>query len=162
MHIFEGETMSVTKQYDEMEDRHIFAGSEHAVFEKKEGSAKFSIHVSAQYVKLPTAEDVLWLVVKRVDLDWLWSSDSTGVLLVDGQRLTFQGDLRSYDSFWGPDTLFFEASLQVYEEVHIPFEPKILAVLGGAKSAKMRLGGVDFELPAALFVDIGEIMKSVE
>ncbi len=153
--------MAVTKQYDEMEDRHLYISGEHTVFERKQGSAKFSIHVSAQYVNLPSGDDVLWLVFKRVDLDWLWSSDATGVLLVDGQRFPFEGDLRSYDSFWGPETLFSDSSLQVYEEVHVPFEPNMLEILGAAQAAKTRLGGYDFELPPGIFEDIREIKGSV-
>lgn len=155
----------VVRTYDDMADRDVYMGPQWAISEKKQGSARL-ILTAACYFTDEKDVDLFWLLLRRHDLEWLWTGDPSGILRMDDERVNFVGEIGSTDTYWTESTSIFtvldDSVLQVYEEVHIPFAPELLEKFANASALKIRLAGSDFELPMELAEDAKEILNELK
>lgn len=159
--------MGFKKEYDEMADRYLLIGDQHTIFEEKQGSLKFGLYASAQFVDLKDGGDTLWIVCTRTHTDWHWVSSTEGILLIDGNRFPFVGNLMTSDTFWSEPTWLYESELQVFEEVHIGCDPDLLGLIaesdaGAEVEVKVRLNQIDFTLPSGVVNDLREMYQSLK
>lgn len=159
--------MGFRKEYDEMADRYMLLGDQYTIVEDKKGSLKFGLYASAQFVDLKQGGDTLWIVCTRIHTEWHWVSGTEGILLIDGNRFPFVGNLMVSDTFWSEATWLSDSELQIFEEVHIGCDPDILTLIAESESGadvevKVRLNQIDFTLPPGVIQDLRAMHESLK
>jgi hypothetical protein len=96
-----------------------------------------------------------WILVYSQLSDWAFIGNTQVLALVDGKRHSFEGVVRS------TDTAIVNDDVVCQEDFHIGVPEEFLTELGGSTSAKLRIGGSDFEVPAELIADLKEISKAI-
>ena len=95
-----------------------------------------------------------WIVVNSQLLDWKFVGERRVNALIDGtKRYQFTGEIRKSDTGIVGDSVY------CYESFHTFVEEEFLVEMANSKSAKLRLGGTDFDVPAELISDLKDLVK---
>jgi len=145
----------ITKTFDEMTGNGQISTSI-AVLQKSGGFL-----LTPTYVRLSFAyvigEDSssAWLLVTSQQMDWMFLSDTNVLALVDGKRSQFEGYIR--DS----DTEIISNDVVCIEEMHALVSLEFFQELANSTSARFRLAGIDYELPAELRADLAALLEEI-
>jgi hypothetical protein len=96
-----------------------------------------------------------WLIAISHTLDWQFIGNTQVLALVDGERASFDGVVRSSDSNFIGDTLYCD------EEFHAAVDEEFLEAISKSSNAKLRLAGIDVVVPPALAADVAELLKAI-
>jgi hypothetical protein len=96
-----------------------------------------------------------WLIAISHTLDWQFIGNPVVLALVDGERASFEGIVRASDTNYIGDTLYCD------EEFHTQVPEEFLEAVANSSSAKLRLAGIDVEIPAELRNDLQALIKAI-
>lgn len=96
-----------------------------------------------------------WLIAVSHMLDWQFIGNTQVLALVDGERASFDGTVRSSDTNFIGDTLYCD------EEFHAAVSEEFLEAVSKSSNTKLRLAGIDVVVPPALAADITELLKAI-
>lgn len=145
----------VNKSFDEMTGNGQAITGAHVVFKaggwlaaKQEVNICFAIVVGEEFRQA-------WLIANSRLLDWAFIGNPDVLALVDGKRHKFEGFVQESDTqIVGEDVI-------CVEEFHTPVTEEFLAEVAGSQSAKVRLAGSDFEIPAELVAEVKELISAI-
>ena len=96
-----------------------------------------------------------WLISNTSLLEWYYLSDTDVLALVDGKRHKFEGFIQS------SDTEIIGSDVLCNESFHVPVTEDFLQALSVSQSARLRLGGNDFEMSEEFKADVRELLTAI-
>lgn len=96
-----------------------------------------------------------WLIVNSHMLEWQFAGHHQVLALVDGNRSTFEGVVRTSDANFVGDTLYCD------EEFHVAVPEEFLQQVATSNSAKIRLAGIDVMVPQLLQNDVRDLIRAI-
>ena len=96
-----------------------------------------------------------WLIADSRLKDWGFIGNTEVLVLVDGKRHRFEGFVQE------SDTQIVQQEVVCIESFHTPVPEEFLTELAGCESAKIRLGGTDFDIPKELIEDIKLLITAI-
>lgn len=143
--------MPLERVYDEMADITRWYGQARRL---PSNEAQSSIHAAAYGVHIPreNTKSVIFFATRHAP-EWGWLSNDSMIILIDGAE-------RFYPPCGLKDTKVITGS-QLYEEVHFELGLDLASKIASSKLCKVRIGSVDFELPAGTKLDLTEILTQL-
>jgi hypothetical protein len=96
-----------------------------------------------------------WLIVISHTLDWQFIGNTQVLALIDGERASFEGVVRTSDTNFIGDTLYCD------EEFHAAVDEDFLEAISKSSNAKLRLAGIDVVVPPALATDVAALLEAI-
>lgn len=146
----------IKKSFDEMtgngqaltDEVIIYKAGNNFMGVKQTISAYFAIVVGDDFRKA-------WLVANGRLNERTFMGESFVPALVDGKRHKFEGKVEKAESEWAGDYL---VNIQKYR---VGISEEFLQDLAVCSSAKVRLAGLDLEIPESLLNDVKELIKAI-
>jgi hypothetical protein len=145
----------ISKSFDEMTGNGQATTNRVVLFEKR-GWMSPTLSLTL-YFGIVVGEDVrqAWVIVDSRLTEWAFIGNTEVLALVDGKRHRFEGFVQE------SDTAIDSQEVVCLESFHTPIPEEFLTELAGSQSAKIRLGGTDFDIPAELISDVKELLTAI-
>lgn len=144
----------ITKTFDDMTGSGQITTSSAVIFQTK-GWFVTPTHIKLSFALVVNEHGRFgWILVDSQLLEWKFIGERRVNALIDGtKRYQFEGEIRKSDTGIVGDNVY------CYESFHTFVEEEFLAELASSKSAKLRLGGMDFDVPTELIADLKDLVK---
>jgi hypothetical protein len=144
----------IIKKFDDMTGSGQISTSAAIIFETK-GWFVTPTHINLAFALVVNDNGRFgWIMVNSQLLAWKFVGERRVNALIDGtKRYQFNGEIKKTDTAVVGDTVY------CLESFHIFVEEDFLAELARSQSAKLRLGGTDFDVPSELISDLKDLIK---
>jgi hypothetical protein len=146
----------IEKSFDEMTGNGQALTSEVLIYKAGNNFIGVKQTITA-YFAIVVGEDFrqAWLVANGRLNERSFKGESIVPALVDGERYKFEGHVQDADREWSGDYLMH------IEKYRVGVTEDFLRAVANSSSSKVRLAGLDLELPADLVRDVQELISAI-